>query len=96
MVPDDFALELFRKNYGHMFVAIELRRGGNGETEIHATYNKPRIRLDWVPARFCRRPVRCVRVADHQSATPTPKPTSSSAALASVHGDLSAGSRSSH
>lgn len=74
VVNDEFALTKFREVYGHMFVDVKLHKGANGGTEILASYNKPRMKLDWVPNQFCRRPVRCVRVALSQPATPTPKP----------------------
>jgi hypothetical protein len=61
MVNDAFALEQFKKNYGHMFVEVRLQPSPAGGIEIVGFYEKPRFKRDWVPDHFCRRPVRCVR-----------------------------------
>ncbi len=74
MVSDEFALAQFRQIYGHYFVEIKLHRGPGGGTEILGLYNKPRFKRDWVPKQFCRRPVRCVRIAEEQPAQDTPMP----------------------
>lgn len=72
MVSDEFALEKFKQNYGHVFCDIRLIKGPSGESEILARYNKPRFKRDWIPNRFCRRIVRLVRMENEQPATPTP------------------------
>ncbi|MCK6440989.1 MAG: hypothetical protein L6Q71_12410 [Planctomycetes bacterium] len=79
MVTDQFALEKFKRVYGQMFAEVKLHKGANGGSEIVAYYNKPHFKHDWVPHTFCRRPVRCVRLAEPQPATPTPLPATSAA-----------------
>lgn len=72
MVDDKFALEKFIKLYSHYFVEVKLHKGEDGETEILGLFDKPRFKRDWIPERFCRRKVRCQRIATFQPATPTP------------------------
>lgn len=74
MIEDQFALEHFRRNYGHYFTEIKVHKSANGASEIVGFYNKPRFKRDWIPNSFCRRPVRCVRIADEQTAQQTPPP----------------------
>lgn len=74
MIDDQFALEHFRKNYGHYFVEVKIHKGAAGGSEIVGYYNKPRFKQDWIPNAFCRRPVRCVRMAESQPAQSTPMP----------------------
>ena len=72
MMSDEFALEQFKKVYGHLFVEVKLQHHATGASEIVGCYNKPRFKEDWIPKKFCRRPVHCIRVGHEQAATPTP------------------------
>ncbi len=72
MMKDEFALQKFKELYGHVFVEVKIHRGSGGGSEIIAYYCKPRMKLDWIPTQFCRRPVRCVRRGNKQPSTPTP------------------------